>query len=223
MPGYVAKALKQFQHKPPLEPQHASFPSKPITYGAKQRFATQTSTASPLDKCGKKFIQQVCGKFLFLGCTVESTLLCPISAIASQSAQPTQDTMNNTLQLLDYLATQEDAILTYHASDMILAAHSDASYLSEPKARSRAGSHFFFSSNADIPPNNGAILNIAHIIKHVMASATEAELAALFITAREAVYIRIILHELGHAQPATPLQTDNAMADAVIKGKIQPK
>eukprot|EP00804_Cyclotella_cryptica_P018634 CCRYP_011441-RC/>CCRYP_011441-RC protein AED:0.43 eAED:0.43 QI:0/-1/0/1/-1/0/1/0/182 len=106
---------------------------------------------------------------------------------------------------------------------MVLAAHSDASYLSEPQARSRAGGHFFLSSNADIPPNNGAILNIAHIIKHVMASATEAELAALFITAREAVYIRIILMELGHKQPATPLQTDNAMAEAVTNGKVQPK
>ncbi len=38
-----------------------------------------------------------------------------------------------------------------------------------------------------------------------------------------AVYIRIILEELGHKQPPTPLQTDNAMADAVINGKIQPK
>eukprot|EP00804_Cyclotella_cryptica_P018975 CCRYP_006478-RH/>CCRYP_006478-RH protein AED:0.45 eAED:0.45 QI:0/-1/0/1/-1/0/1/0/138 len=38
---------------------------------------------------------------------------------------------------------------------MVLAAHSDASYLSEPQARSRAGGHFFLSSNADIPPNNG--------------------------------------------------------------------
>jgi hypothetical protein len=131
--------------------------------------------------------------------------------------------MTQTLQLLDYLATQEEAVLTYHASDMVLAAHSDASYLSEPQARSRAGGHFFLSSNADIPPNNGAILNIAHIIKHVMASATEAELAALFITAREAVYIRIILMELGHKQPATPLQTDNAMAEAVTNGKVQPK
>ena len=41
--------------------------------------------------------------------------------------------------------------------------------------------------------------------------------------AREAVYIRIILEELGHKQPPTPLQTDNAMADAVVNGKIQPK
>ena len=106
---------------------------------------------------------------------------------------------------------------------MVLAVHSDASYLSEPKARSRAGGHFFLSTNSIIPPNNGAILNIAHIIKHVMSSATEAELAALYIMAREAVYIRIILEELGHKQPPTPIQTDNAMADAVVNGKLQPK
>jgi hypothetical protein len=147
-----------------------------------------------------------------------------ISAIASQSAKPTMDTMDQTKQLLDYLATQEDAILTYHGSEMVLAVHSDASYLNEPKARSRAGGHFFLSNNAEMPPNNGAILNLAHVIKNVMASATEAELAALFINAREAVYIRIILEELlGHKQPPTPLQTDNAMADAVVNGKIQPK
>jgi hypothetical protein len=106
---------------------------------------------------------------------------------------------------------------------MILAAHSDASYLSEPQARSRAGGHFFLSSNAEIPPNNGAVLNIAHIIKHVMSSATEAELGALYIMAREAVYIRIILEEMGHKQPPTSLQTNNSMADGVVNGKIQPK
>ena len=131
--------------------------------------------------------------------------------------------MRQTKQLLDYLATQDDAIITYNASAMKLAVHSDASYLSEPKARSRAGGHFFLSNGANIPQNNGAILNIAHIIKHVMSSATEAELAGLYIMAREAVYIRIILSEMGHKQPPTPIQTDNAMADGVINGKVQPK
>ena len=28
---------------------------------------------------------------------------------------------------------------------------------------------------------------------------------------------------MGHKQPLTPLQTDNAMADVVINGKVQPK
>ena len=127
-------------------------------------------------------------------------------------------------KLLDYLATQEDAVLTFNRSDMILVVHSDASYLSEPCARSRAGCHFFLSNNAEIPPNNGAILNIAHVIKHVMSSATKSELAALYIMAREAVYIRMILSEMGHEQLPTPIQTNNAMAEAVVlNAKIQPK
>ncbi len=131
--------------------------------------------------------------------------------------------MQQTLQLLDYLATQEDAVLSYHASDMVLAVHSDPSYLSEPKACIRAGGHFFLLSDTIIPPNNGSVLNTAHIIKNVMSSATEAELAGLYIMARIVVYIRIILEELGHKQPPTPLQTDNAMGDTVINGKVQPK
>ena len=222
MPNYVQKALKQFQHVL-RKRQQAPYPSIPIQYGAKKQYATQASTAPLLDPKGKKFIQQVCGKFLFLGRAVDSTLLCPISAIASQSSKPTEDTMKQTQQLLDYLATQEDAVLTYNASAMVLAVHSNASYLSEPQARSRAGGHFFLSNNATIPQNNGAVLNIAHIIKHVMTSATEAELAALYIMAREAVYIRIILEEMGHPQPATPPQTDNAAADKICNGKITPK
>jgi hypothetical protein len=56
-----------------------------------------------------------------------------------------------------------------------------------------------------------------------MSSATEAGLAGLYIMAREAVYIRIILEEMGHKQPPTPLQTNNSMPEAVTNGKVQPK
>jgi hypothetical protein len=109
--------------------------------------------------------------------------------------------MQQTLQLLDYLATQEDAILSYHTSNMVLAVHSNASYLSKPKARSQAGGHFFLSSNTTVPPNNDAILNIAHIIKNVLYSATEAEPAGLYIMACKTVYIRIVLEELRQVLP----------------------
>eukprot|EP00956_Cyclotella_meneghiniana_P012673 scaffold18023_cov48-Cyclotella_meneghiniana.AAC.2 len=224
MPGYVKKSLIQFGHK--LEEnlkQNQPFPHTPIKYGAKKQYAKEPKQPPPLDARNKKFIQKVCGKLLFLARAVDSTLLTPISAIAAQCAEPTEETMKQTKQLLDYIASQEEAVITYNKSSMILAVHSDASYLSKPKARSRAGGHFFLSHDTDNPPNNGAILNIAHIIKHVMSSATEAELAALYIMAREAVYIRIILQEMGHKQPPTPIQTDNAMAEGVINSKITPK
>jgi hypothetical protein len=142
MPNYVKKALKQFQHIAGRL-QQSPYPSVPIQYGAKKQYATAESTAPLVDAKSKRFIQQVCCKFLFLGQAVDNTLLCPISAIASQSSKPTEDTMRHTQQLLDYLATQEDAVLTYNASNMMLAVHSDASYLSKPKAQSRAEGHFF--------------------------------------------------------------------------------
>ena len=170
-----------------------------------------------------KIIQQVCRKFIFYGRAVDSTVLTPLSAIASQQANPTTDTMAKTKQLLDYLASQEEAILSYPASDMVLAVHSNTGYLNELEARSRAGGHFFLSSNAKIPTNNGAILNVVQIIKTVMSSAAEAKLGALYVMAREAVYIRHILKKMGHKQPATPIQTDISTAKGVINSKIQPK
>ena len=106
---------------------------------------------------------------------------------------------------------------------MVLAVHSDAGYLNERKSRSRAGGHFYLSSDVTYPPNNGAVLNIAKVIDAVMSSAAEAELGALFINAREAVHLRRILTELGHKQPKTPIQTDNSTAEGVINSTIQPK
>jgi hypothetical protein len=111
MPNYVQKALKQFQHKAG-KLQHAPYQSTPIQYGAKKQYATQELEVPLLDNKAKCFIPQVCGKFLFLGRAVDSTILCPISAIVLQSSKSTQDTMQQTLQLLDYLATQEEAVIS---------------------------------------------------------------------------------------------------------------
>ena len=45
-----------------------------------------------------------------------------------------------------------------------------------------------------------------------MASAEEAEMAALFITARNMIPLRHILIEMGWPQPQTPIQTENSTA-----------
>jgi len=81
----------------------------------------------------------------------------------------------------------------------------------------------FMPGKDEIPINNGAVLNISQIIRAVMSSAVEAELSALFINAKTAVSIRQTLIELGHPQPRTPMQTDNATAHALLTNKIPPK
>jgi len=150
-------------------------------------------------------------------------MLTTLSSIASTQAEPTEETMANTKLFMDYAATHQDAIITYRASNMVLVVHSDASYLSEPKARSRAGDHFFLSSNTKVPANNGAVLNITQLIKAVMSSAAEAELGALYINAHETVPQRQVLEEMGHPQPPTPMQTDNSTALGIFTSNIQPR
>ena len=74
-------------------------------------------------------------------------MLVALSAIAADQATLTKNTLEKVDQLLDCAAPQEGAVITYHASDMVLAVHSDVSRLSEPKARSRTGGHFFMPSD----------------------------------------------------------------------------
>jgi hypothetical protein len=122
-------------------------------------------------------------------------MLTALSLIASNQAEPTKETMSYIKFFLDYAASNQDAIITYHASDMVLVVQSNASYLSKPKARSRVGGHFFMSSDIANPADNGAVLNIAQLIKAVMSLAAEAELGALYISACEAVPIHYSLQK----------------------------
>jgi hypothetical protein len=72
---------------------------------------------------------------------------------------------------------------------MILNVHSDASYRSTPKARSRASGNFFLGSlprNGDPIKLNGAIHISCTILKLVAASAAEAKSGSLFLNAQEA-------------------------------------
>ncbi len=134
MPSYVLKALKRFQHPPPQICQDQPHPHVKKKYGAKEQFAKPLDDTPTLDKAGKKFIQEVAVVFLFPARAINGTKLTPLSALASEQSAPAEATMEKCLQFLDYMASQENALLTYKVSDMVLAIHSNASYLSKPKA-----------------------------------------------------------------------------------------
>jgi hypothetical protein len=106
---------------------------------------------------------------------------------------------------------------------MILCAHSDAGFLNKTQSRSHAEAHIFLSEDDPYPQFNGTVLSIAQIIKVVMASAAESELAALFITAREMIPHRQTLIDMGWPQPQSPIQTDNSTAAGVVNNTIVPR
>jgi hypothetical protein len=68
---------------------------------------------------------------------------------------------------------------------MVLVVQSNASHLSKSKAHSQAGGRFFMSSDTKDPAKNGAVLNIAQLIRSVVSLAAEAKPGALYMNARK--------------------------------------
>jgi hypothetical protein len=220
MPGYIANALHKFQHKQPDRPQHAPYPARTPQYGTTVQLTPAVLDSPTLTPQGRKQTQQAVGALLYYGRAINGMIMTAISSLTSQKATATEDTTAKLTQLLNYFSTHSDATIRYHASDMILNIHSDVGYLNEPEARSRAGGHFFMSSTPrnGVQKHNGSILTLSTIIRMVVASVAEAEIGALFLNAKEGVNIQNILKEMGHPQPATPMQTDNTTAHGILRG-----
>jgi hypothetical protein len=126
------------------------------------------------------------------------------------------------IDFMNYCTTYPVSTIRFQASDMILHCHSDAAYLTEPEARSQAGSHHYMRNKpANKPIHNGSVLDISHILCKVIASAAEAEVGALYVNAQEATVLCNSLDEMGHPQLATPMGTDNSTADGIINGTVK--
>jgi hypothetical protein len=230
MPGYIAKALLRFQHPAPARPQHSPHAWQAPVYGAATQLTTPFDDSARLNAAGITRVQEIIGVLLYYARAVDNTLLVALGTLAS--APKSEDTATALVQLLNYCATHSDAVIRFHASDMVLHVHSDASYLSEAHARSRSGGYFFLSSrptdpttaplpNCPPPPLNGPIHVPSSIMRVVLSSATEAEMGALFYNAKDAAWLRTTLADLGHPQPPTPIQTDNACAAGIINDTVK--
>jgi len=229
MPGYIERALQRFRHPTPARPEHSPHAWQPPSYGAATQLTPAPDTSDTLDPAARRRVQEVIGVLLYYARAVDPTLLVALNTLASQQANATQATARAVHQLLDYCATHPDATIRFHASDMVLWTHSDASYLSAPQGRSRAAGYSFLSSRpgspptatTPVPPANGPIHVLCQTMRQVVASAAEAELGALFLNAQDICPIRVALAELGHPQPPTPLQTDNNTASGIVNDTVK--
>ena len=165
-------------------------------------------------------LKKIVGKFLYYARAFDNTMCHALNVLSTQITCGTEKTLLAQQLFLNYCASNPEAEKLYKASDMILFVDSDAAYLVAPSARSRAGG-FFYLGNKNGNMINGSILILATVIKQVMASAAEAEIAGLFLNARLALPIRTALIELGHPQPATKMKTDNSTANGFIRGTIK--
>ena len=137
LPGYNQQALIRFKHPLPATPQHSPYPWNPPKYGQRIQYAEPTllPAAQKLPPQQLKRLQEIVGTFRFNADSVDSTLQMPVSSLLTDASNVSAKELDRrTDHFLDYVATHPDATLKFHASDMILWAYSDASYLSEPRA-----------------------------------------------------------------------------------------
>jgi hypothetical protein len=115
----------------------------------------KTTSPALSDKYVSK-LQQLTDTLLYYARAVDPTLIMPINVLASEQSNATKITANKVIKLLNYCNTHPETKIRYHASNMILHIHSDASYLSESGAKSRAGGFFYMASNTktDKKPTN---------------------------------------------------------------------
>ena len=93
---------------------------------------------------------------------------------------------------MDYVSTYPNAYIRFHASSMILHVDSDAAYLVLPKAKSRIAGYYYLTDHPSStlpPPRNGPLLVECKTLKHVVTSAAEAEISALYHNAKTAIPI----------------------------------
>jgi hypothetical protein len=148
-------------------------------------------------------LQQLTGTLLYYAKAVDPTLIMPINVLSSEQSNATEVTADKVIKMLNYCNKHPETKILYHASDMILHIHSDASYLSDNEAKSRAGGFFYMGNTTknDKKLRNGAILIVSKVLKHVMSSAAEAEIIAVFINAKEGAVLRTTWRNWGTSSP----------------------
>jgi hypothetical protein len=131
------------------------------------------------------------GSILYYARAIDMTVLMGLSLIAVEQTKAIEQTMGRCINLLNYLMSNQDAKVCFHASDMVMNIHSDASYLLETKAHSRACGHFcmgWMPKNGEPIQLNGAFYVNTTILRFVMASMAEAELGALFHNCQDSIF-----------------------------------
>jgi hypothetical protein len=222
MPGYISTLLLKFKHPHPAKPWLSPYKCLPIAYGTKLHITPDPDSLEFLDASCKHCMQEIVWSLLYYAWAANNKLLIAPSAIPARQDKTTIATEQAVDLLLDYVASYPNDSIVYCASNMILCAHADASFLNESNSCSRVGACIYLLEDDPFSHFNGAILSIAQIIKFIMASATKSELAA-FIMACEMIPHRQTLITMGWPQPKIPIQTDNSTAAGVTNNTIVPR
>jgi len=157
-------------------------------------------------------------------------MLAALGTLATQQANRTQATMEALTQLLHYCATHPHAVIqtlpvrwSFGCTAMLLICLPPKALMGYWLLLLEYIPQTWPTAMDEPPPDNEPVHVPCQIMKQEVSSTAKAKLGALFLNAQAVCPIQTALDELGHLQPATPLQTDNSMASGIANDMVKQK
>ena len=173
----MLEGLTKLQHSAPLKPQYSPAKHATPTHGAKTQFSDNDDDEQlVLSYSEIKRTQKVVSINSHYATALDNTFLIALNDLVAHQFTAKRSEKDALAQLLHYLSTHSSAKIRHYEIPLMLQIYSDASYLSAPKARSRAAGLFFLSDNPAQSCQamiNGAIHALCKIIKIAVGSVTK--------------------------------------------------
>ena len=201
---YIEKVLEKFHM------QNAKTTTTPMKEGSLFRNESQASESDI------KQYQAIVGSIMFAMIETRPDIAYATSVVSRHAKNPGKSHMEAAKQILRYLSATRDRGITFGGGDLSIQGYSDSDWAGDKEDRKSTSGYVFML-------NNGPISWASKRQKTVALSSTEAEYMALTLAAKETIWIRLLMTELGLMQDdATPtvnvLEREGAIA---LKGDNQ--
>ena len=201
---YIEKVLEKFHM------QNAKTTTTPMKEGSLFRNKSQASESDI------KQYQAIVGSIMFAMIETRPDIAYATSVVSRHAKNPGKSHMEAAKQILRYLSATRDRGITFGGGDLSIQGYSDSDWAGDKEDRKSTSGYVFML-------NNGPISWASKRQKTVALSSTEAEYMALTLAAKETIWIRLLMTELGLMQDdATPtvnvLEREGAIA---LKGDNQ--
>ena len=171
-----------------------------------------TSNGDPLDIETFPYSALV-GSLMYLSVTTRPDIAQAVGALARYMSAPTNAHWQAAKHVLRYLSGTADYGIAFGAPGSGLKAFCDADYAGDQDTR-RSTTGYLFTLNG------GAISWSSRLQPTVAVSTTEAEYMAAAYAIKEALWLRILLHDLGHDISTITIQADSQSAIKLLKNPV---
>lgn len=164
-----------------------------------------------------KGFQSLIGSLMYLAVLSRPDILHAVSKLSQRNTDPHEEHEIAAKHILRYLAGTMNLSITYRKSGESVKGLVDADWANEKDRKSYSGYAFFMA---------GSAFSWSSTKQSVVAlSSTKAEYIALSMAAKEAIYLRRLLHEIGWSEQPEPMTIfgDNISAQHIAQNPVHHK